>query len=258
MPLMTLSCVLQIPELLELILFHLDNCTLLHATRVSRNFKVIITTSPTLQCKLFFRPEPHRSAPTISRALSNLISSDTFHSPFSQNVQYFYLNSLLVDSFAISFDENGDKNTSWSLHGNDHAFCSLPRPKNATAIPAYAWGNASWRRMLVSNPPIRTVHFNRKWSHGDRSNITQEKPSLNCGPDGLKMGLLYDLLQKYVEQEKIEMGSWIVFSIKWPLAAGQKGNWLGAQDNWKDRYVRLEELALQIEIHYILENLYGY
>ena len=86
--LMSLSSVLQVPELLELILFHLDNRTILHAMRVSCNFKTIITTSPTLQSKLFLLPEPRDSTPTINSTLSKATITHDSLPLFSQPIHY--------------------------------------------------------------------------------------------------------------------------------------------------------------------------
>jgi hypothetical protein len=239
---MAQSCILQIPELVESILFHLDNRTLLHATRVSRNFEAIITTSPTLQRKLFFCPEPRRSAPTISLASSKVTSPDTFPLPFSsQNVLYAHLNPLLVDSFPIFFPENSECHGLMRLFGYREDFISLRWARDVATIAAYARSNASWRRMLVSNPPIRTAYVNTICSGIMLSSVQITR--LNCGPDGLKMGLLYDFLQESIVAQDSDS-----FSIFWPSMAA-------VQENRKeDRYVVGTdggELVLRIEISYV-------
>ncbi|KAH9906032.1 hypothetical protein F4778DRAFT_802447 [Xylariomycetidae sp. FL2044] len=130
---------LSIPELLELILLHLDPRTLLvSAPRVRRFWHATITTSPPLQRALFFLADP---------ADPNRIAHPV-------------ANGLLREAFPSIFERTG-------------AMESVHRPTPAPWIPegvpatvgdllgrrGFGCRDASWRRMLVRQPPLRGVAY---------------------------------------------------------------------------------------------------
>ncbi|KAH7040817.1 uncharacterized protein B0I36DRAFT_379707 [Microdochium trichocladiopsis] len=141
---------LAIPELLEAILLHLDTRTLLVAAqRTSTTWHSLIKTSPGLQKALFLQPDASipPSAPLF--------------------------NQLLVDTFPFCFQQLHNQHK----HQHKHQQPDLPlqqpisRSKdasalNATPFPAsphitsrkhaFARPEASWRRMLIQQPPLRS------------------------------------------------------------------------------------------------------
>ncbi|PWY67516.1 hypothetical protein BO70DRAFT_260192, partial [Aspergillus heteromorphus CBS 117.55] len=107
---------LSIPELLELILVRLDMRTLLLSQGVCRTWQTIITRCPHLQRALYF--QPCRSSPP------GTTSQDRPLNPLFQSI---------ISPYIIS--ETGPK-----------------RPNPAT-IAAISEPTASWRRMLIRQPP---------------------------------------------------------------------------------------------------------
>ncbi|KAK7948475.1 uncharacterized protein PG986_009361 [Apiospora aurea] len=111
---------LNIPELLESILLYLDERTLLVTVqRVSKPWHDLIATSPRLQRKLFLLPDDSAAAARDPRP-----------------------NPLLVAAFPFCFD--------------DILSPFQPRqiwPRLWTAPHAFGHPRASWRRMLVHQPP---------------------------------------------------------------------------------------------------------
>ncbi|KAF2652080.1 hypothetical protein K491DRAFT_719266 [Lophiostoma macrostomum CBS 122681] len=121
--------VFDMAELLELILIQLrPRDLLLNAQRVSKHWKDMITTSPTLQRILFFRPG---SFPDASEWRLNPFLSTPFWPWF---VIYEHCDDLP--------DRKNIESLGWTTRKGLRAFL---RP------------NASWRRMLVVQPPPRRL-----------------------------------------------------------------------------------------------------
>ena len=179
--------VLDTPELFELILLQCDLRSLLtRALRVSHKWYDVIRSSPTIQEALFFRP--------------------------SQNIDgsEFTFNPILVEDFGLFFD--GEVHTRQS-------FDALPIAKGGKKgrRESFMRKGASWRSMLVRQPPIRTMGhwcWETSWGHlVDTGNFYQPTLSDFCCPDyfdlcencrefraagpdrrdlNLTMGMLYD------------------------------------------------------------------
>lgn len=159
------------PELHEAILLNLPlRHLLVHAQLVSRSWHSIISTSPVLQQALFFRPYiKETQAPSR-------------------------LNPLLCEAFPPWF-----KNLPLSAtqsYGLYHPKCFEDLDWNSSDRKrvAYAREDASWRRMLVVQPPARTLHMKRRCS-GQNPDVDYE--CLLQYEKGLNMGLLYDIIQGY-------------------------------------------------------------
>ncbi|KAK8133804.1 hypothetical protein PG984_005816 [Apiospora sp. TS-2023a] len=154
------TVLLEIPELLEKILLRLDQRDLLvNAQRVCRQWCQCITDTSSIQQHLFLLPEPARGRKTSSSSSSN---SDADADKPRQN-------PLLVKDFP-----------EWFMHGNkwppgqrlrfvrttepylqgfdrDQVF---PRCNRVTErLEAYAYPQASWRRMLLLQPSPNGIGF---------------------------------------------------------------------------------------------------
>lgn len=113
---------LSTPDILESIFAHLDPQTLLTtAQQTCRTWRGVIHESPSLQKALFFTPDEH-----------------------PEKVQ----NPLLVQRFPSFFGK-----TKWS----SSLLSSLNMIKKPGKLEAYLRPEASWRRMLVQQPPISVV-----------------------------------------------------------------------------------------------------
>ena len=175
---MTSSCdaVLQTPELLQETLLHLDMRTLLTAAqRVSRQWHELITTSPALQQTLYFAPITSASAP----ATQNPLLSELFPCWFRE-------------------EESGrkDANTSKPVLIDRKTFSRLPMAEESRRH-AFLYPKASWRHMLVRQPPVLTLG---RWTTNRRQGGDGHNIEIDEVPDGLRMGPLYDLAQHWVRR----------------------------------------------------------
>lgn len=207
----------QVPEILEAILLHLDMADLLlSANRVSRTWHDVVNNTPSLRRVLHFDPYP---TPTPAPA-----PGTTSSSPPSRPA--LVPNPLLVKSFAPCFFDSptnvypDDMDIGWFRRA--HAFHSMPwvahprrehlnsnrllealpphpaldpsRPADAADRRRFTVRGASWRRMLVSDPPPPRLacawHDGTTLAHA----VTLADP---LDAAGLRMGQLYDFLQHH-------------------------------------------------------------
>ncbi|KAH7270276.1 uncharacterized protein BKA55DRAFT_551050 [Fusarium redolens] len=180
--------ILSVPELLELILLHLDMKTLLvSVSRVCRHWAAITGESPRIQQALFFQP---------------------VFSAGAQRPQSFTLNPLLVEKFGRCFFDIDRKYTyfrradsflrlPWAPEGAIKAqgeARGLSMLEKTERLQNFTMGSSSWRRMLVSQPPppamgyLKSEGFNM-WFRNVRTALIKPKPS-----PGLCMGQLYDMV----------------------------------------------------------------
>ena len=112
-------------EILEEILLQLDMRSLLTSAQlVNRSWRQLIQKSPEIQRALFFKPQKDQ------RGDSEPI-----------------LNPLLVKSFPSVFPKDGSTSSIFS-------FKSLDMVKSPEKLAAYTRKEASWRSMLVQQPPV--------------------------------------------------------------------------------------------------------
>ncbi|KAJ4272189.1 hypothetical protein NW762_000900 [Fusarium torreyae] len=180
---------LSVPELLELILLHMDMKTLLvSASRVCRHWAATITQSPRIQQALFFQP----------------VSLVGAARPGS-----FTLNPLLVEKFGRCFFDIDRKYTylrradsffrlPWAPEGSltrQGPPRSLSMVEKTERLEHFTESNSSWRRMLVSQPPPPSLGYLRLdvvdiWFHEVHTALVEPQSS----PGGLSMGQLYDVV----------------------------------------------------------------
>ncbi|WYZ39918.1 hypothetical protein EsH8_IV_000259 [Colletotrichum jinshuiense] len=222
--------VLAIPELLESILVRVDMVTLLvSASRVSKAWKDFMDGSPAIQQALFFRP----ISTDVSQAVIHGLGDASWPSvpgeeaAADQMSERQVINPLLAKKFESCFFDFGQ---TYSCHRRANTFYELPwasGPEPAQVVKQY-WGGwcqvrpekgdsesaraqeesrrrfmrrgASWRRMLVSQPPPPSLGYMRF----DICNLTLEgqkvlssliKPKSETSFVGLRMGELYDIVQ---------------------------------------------------------------
>ncbi|KAJ7032605.1 hypothetical protein C8F04DRAFT_1100134 [Mycena alexandri] len=167
---------LATPELLELILARLPMRDLLvSASRVSKMWNAV-TRTPTLQRALFFQPDIEPTSPLMR-------------------------NPLLMAMFPPFFASEGPDGDS---PGGPPSIMKMPW---ANAPDAFRRANASWRRMLVVQPPAPTLIVTNSYH---TPGGTFERRARIDFDDGLRMGVLYDLLLPRVHR----LGTW--FCMRWP------------------------------------------
>ncbi|KAJ7864981.1 hypothetical protein B0H14DRAFT_2734941 [Mycena olivaceomarginata] len=161
--------VISTPELLEHTLSLLPMRDLLVAAPlVSRTWHTI-TLSPTIQRALFFNPD-----------LSAIVP-----------VQ----NPLLAEIFPPFFASECEENRFW---GTAYSIKEMPW---ADAPDAFKRANASWRRMLVTQPPTQTmVIVHRSSGMGGSSERRAVVNDLS-----LRMGLLYDIMLPLVHNASFRL-----------------------------------------------------
>ncbi|KAJ7763375.1 hypothetical protein B0H16DRAFT_1311113 [Mycena metata] len=172
----TQETVLATPELLELILVRLPMRDLLvTASRVSKMWNAV-TRTPPLQRALFFLPDIEPTSPLMRNPL---------------------LMAMFPPFFAPEDPEDG-----WP--GGAPFIMKMPW---ASAPDAFRRANASWRQMLVVQPPARTLIVANSYSTPAGTFESQGKMEVD---DGLRMGALYDFLLPRVDY----LGTW--FCMRWP------------------------------------------
>jgi hypothetical protein len=159
--------VISTPELLEHILARLPMRDLLVTAPLVCKTWQAVTLSPTLQRALFFEPDPSASVS-------------------AKRVQ----NTLLVEMFSPFFAFRKDDSSPWP--GDTDSIMAMPWSK---APDVFKRAEASWRRMLVTQPPTPTVV------------VIQTSYNPVCASDrrgvlndvSLRMGGLYDLTLSLVD-----------------------------------------------------------
>ncbi|KAJ7125390.1 hypothetical protein C8R44DRAFT_782988 [Mycena epipterygia] len=158
--------VISTPELLELILAQLPmRDLLLTAPLICKTWQAI-TLSPTVQCALFFQPDPQ-----------------------SEPVQ----NPLLVEMFPPFFAPEPEAQRRFWWPGQASSIKRMPWSK---APDAFRRKEASWRRMLVTQPPPQTMIVTVT-CHGQGGDSVR-RAELN--DLSLRMGVLYDLAVPYIDR----------------------------------------------------------
>lgn len=153
-----------VPEIAENILVHLPMKDLLLAQRVSSGWKQLITRSPVLQERLFFRPR----------------QSDANRQLPSDAVPARELNLLLVEHMPMWFPTSEDK--------RDQSVRDAPWAESVSRL-VFLRRDASWRRMLLAQPPFTLFESVQRVHHR-----VGDELSVGCieQPDGVRMGLAYD------------------------------------------------------------------
>lgn len=153
-------------ELLEAILTQVDIQTLLLAQRVCRQWAKCIQKSRKIQQTLFFQPAPQ----------------DT---PYQQN-------TLLASKFPYWFPADERKSCGMSFGAGD-------MQDFLESGDAYKRSEASWRRMLVQQPPIMALGWvERSIAVSDIVTMHWWEIPLQAF-DGLRMNMLYDLIVQKAE-----------------------------------------------------------
>ncbi|KAJ6517266.1 hypothetical protein C8R47DRAFT_1086825 [Mycena vitilis] len=173
--------VLSTPELLETILASLSmQDLLLIAPLVSKTWQAI-TLTPRLQRILFFQSDPASAS--------------------AEPVQ----NPLLVEIFPPFFLPDLDTQSRWSWPDVE-SIIALPW---ASAPAAFRRRDASWRRMLVRQPPVRHLPV-MEIRHGRTGDFKRRAQMVDVE---LRMGTLYDLVLPFIDRATSS------FRIRWNCAA---------------------------------------
>jgi hypothetical protein len=198
--------VLSNTELLEAILLQLPIYDLLvNAQRVNRTFYNNTRCSPSLQCKLFF------SVPSTKSEISD--SKDTGIAAAQEPIERddVEFNPFLQRAFPPWFSDMGSASTILRLWGI-REFRALDWNRSEARTNAYSRADASWRRMLVSQPAVTSLEIVRKIS---QLGVRSEQGGELHFQDGIRMGTLYDLVENHIFSKSPICS----FALRWPGVA---------------------------------------
>lgn len=162
------STVLRTPELLEMILMHLNMQEILPLQRISPAFRDIILSSASLKRKLFLAPAIHESA--------------------NQETDNPYFKAL--------FPTLG----TYLLTGNPKwrpKFIKAITEEDTERIDDVFWAceTASWRNMYLTQPPVRDMTVYAGFEEGKGGRSVQDLVSAQVAiksADGVTMGMIFD------------------------------------------------------------------
>ncbi|KAJ6464467.1 hypothetical protein C8R45DRAFT_500297 [Mycena sanguinolenta] len=173
------DAVLSTPELVELTLSHLP-------------LRELFVTAP-LVCKTW---QALTLAPTLQRAL--FFESDLAYPPGAERVR----NPLLMEMFAPFFAEISED----TYHRNWTYAKKLQSMPWAKSPAAFNRPEASWRRMLVAQPPPQ-IMLVREAVHERNGGGQVRYGVLDDGP--LRMGMLYDVALPLIDRVRTS------FCLRW-------------------------------------------
>lgn len=191
----TVHQVLSTVELLEGILLDLPLRDLLLAQRVSKRWRLLITTSPSVQHALFFRAKP--------RPLLTLVDHGMLFHRFLRYADADVLRS--ENSTSKRWPRINDQDATRQIEGNPllSPLFSVTEASGSdyslsVRLPApWREPTASWRCMLPAQPAIRTAAF------VELTDVAQfwcawctEKTSPAFSTDTLRMGRIFDDLEE--------------------------------------------------------------
>lgn len=227
--------VLSLPELLEAILLHVDMTTLLvSVSRVNKSWNSVVSTSPALQQALYFRPAPSdgqgevlwdpmsetedRARPTLNPLLVAKFGSCFFD--FGPTYGY----GRRAESFyTMPWTRKHHRTVKRDLGPNRAASYQVKQPVELDArdVPKaivdrqrFTRRGASWRRMLVSQPPPPYLGY-LWWEEADTLSgpETMYTALINPGTgDGVRMGELFDLVQYHAGHHETNS---LLFRVTW-------------------------------------------
>lgn len=199
--------VFHIPELLENILRNLDVKELLLCQRVSRDFRRTVEGSLRLRRKLFFAPDWELEARLFDayasnnrpgqRPDNNRLLRRAFPGSFPSITLVVAGDNEARVRLAKASSRPGSSSSTSSVaskeeghreHWSWDVCISFPADKLPDSAPAVHYPEASWRKMLLCQPPCQTLHLVRRWQRSMRPALVVE--------DGITMGDLVEAIDR--------------------------------------------------------------
>ncbi|GIK07252.1 hypothetical protein Aspvir_002910 [Aspergillus viridinutans] len=161
-----------IPEILEMILLNLDMRTLLCIQRTCRSWWSMIRDSLPIQKALYF--------------------THIENTPDQDKVQ----NPLLVEAFPALFKLTDPDNPEDDYEYDKPALATFDMMKSSSKLAAYLRPEASWRRMLVQQPPVCKfeVYIYSTSGYGFAHTSFEVPEDPRGFTDGLRMGDFFEAL----------------------------------------------------------------
>jgi len=294
-PRSAMESVLRTPELLEAILLQVDMTTLLtSALRVDRNWHDLMTTSPAIQQNLFFKsgplPPSRTTLPSPGIVQDHRHRDDFYDKDCPNRNNWPVINPLLEKKFGRLFFDTGSAR--W-LFSAASIFNRMPWSRRAIALALaesrteevdwsdeglgpqalleekearrrFTRSGASWRRMLVSQPPPLSLGYWRKDMDPEPGNRYLNLPrsdflftafvkprTLTSAPqlgEGLRMGELYDIVQYRAGHHERNT---VYFSVVWCHTRGSSMKQVLGRITEK----MLEQTILVVEFYHANERI---
>lgn len=169
-----------IPELVSLLLHQADTITLIRCQQVCRTWTDIIKQSQILQENLFVKPQDHLNEGTTQPELVTL-------NPVAET----YFAALLATS-ELELPKGGSALQTRPCMYADLASLPWARDGKSMDAPArlvFARSEASWRKMLITQPPIHQLDW---WHTWDTAKCTEGNIGSNPVMSGDGHGRTYD------------------------------------------------------------------
>lgn len=186
--------VLSQPELLENVLARLTMRDLLLAQRVCCLFRDIIISSPLLQACLYFKGDAQSDTPYKEFVYNPLLSED-FFGFFRSHFTPYDIIPVRIEPGAGWEDLDRVRESGQGKSNGCHTFLNMPWTKEEPKRAAFVRSQASWRRMLIAQPPIARLEILCVSWRGAYS--SRSFRYLSTDP-GVMMGSLYDLVWERV------------------------------------------------------------
>ncbi|KAJ5381092.1 uncharacterized protein N7496_003520 [Penicillium cataractarum] len=179
---------LALPEIITSIMHQMDMRTLITAQRVCQTWNNLIKSSRSLQQALFFLPDDTLD-PTKPRIYNNLLAE-------------------IFPSFFPHITSTSTEQTTLT---------SITFVSNHKPLKKYLQPEASWRQMLTTNPPIRTIgHLS--YATG-MMGLTWTQQKALPQKHGLRMGTLFEMLISLDRYDWNNSSIWISFGGERPVNA---------------------------------------
>ena len=219
----------DIPEVLETILQDLPLSDLLLAQRVSRAWKGMITCSPKLQKALFFRLAIEEPLYFINKGFSykdcgsGRVCSESQHEPVSQSGQEASHWNTQEDgagrSIRVIINPFVSHKLPFLLKHRMKYWVSSDMSAQAKASKGLLDKEASWRKMLFTQPPVRTLLYalNSPCNHW-------HLVSMDEGTKGVTLEDMYSSCEAFVG-EGWDIAAHGQFFLTEPVSPGEPSTW---------------------------------
>jgi hypothetical protein len=195
-------------ELLQEVFLGLESRDLLNMQQVCRHWTSLITNSPTIQQKLFFRAVPQGQ----THLVYNSLLRETFPEIFRLDLDYDKLNYYPIDNYPTYSNVEGFRDLLW-----------FTDKKRRDAVLR---ADASWRRMFLTQPPVKLerIELLELWpctGHNTRRCAKFSQKFQDLQKEGILMGWLYDLVIQEMDRD-YTLESYRFYSlgnsfvIRWP------------------------------------------
>lgn len=172
--------VFQLPELLEVILLHLPQRDILFSQRVNMLFRDTILNSQKIQRVLFFLPDwkleaaVYNAYAVYNRPGKRPENNRLLFRVFSGCYPTITSASSTIESSDSSDEAVSPDTKSTAEHWSWSVCIAWPSESAPSYNQAVHYPEASWKRMLLSQPPPTELHLIRRWQRSRKPAIVRQ------------------------------------------------------------------------------------